>query len=165
MAIRTTGFAFFNGVPGWHTQLCLQWGVAIDTDFNLVAIVQHRIAIGVGFVAVITGDIFIVMGATLPHHSLIALMATQALLVTGVDMGRVTGAKADQGWVFSGLGAVFIAIAMALNAGVIAAAHRGTVGGLPDTVQALVDGVVMAAGTAFFFGLAGLLRRDRDCSH
>jgi hypothetical protein len=158
MAIRTTGFAFLNGVPGWHPQLCLQWGVAIDTDFNLVAVVQHRIAIGVGFVAVITGDIFIVMGATLPHHPLIALMATQALAVTGVDMGWVTGAKTDQGWVFSGLGAVFHAIAMALNAGVIAAAHRGTVGGLPDTVQALVDGVVMAAGTALFFGRAGLLR-------
>jgi hypothetical protein len=158
MAIRTTGFTFLNRVPGWHAQLCLQWGVAIDTDFNLVAVVQHRIAIGVGFVAVITGYVFIVVGATLPHHSFIALVATQALAVTGIDMGWVTGAKADQGWVFSGLGAVFIAVAMALNAGVIAAAHRGTVGGLPDTVQALVDCVVMAAGTALFFGRAGLLR-------
>ena len=158
MAIRTTGFTFFNGVPGWHPQLRLHGGVATDTDFNLVAVVQYRVAIAVGFVTVITGYVFVMVGATLPHHSLIALVASQALAVTGVDMGWMAGAKADQGWVFSGLGAVVIAVAMALNAGVIAAAHRGAVGGLPDTVQALIDCVVMATGTALCFGRTGLLR-------
>ena len=157
MAIRAAGFSFLDGVSGWHTQLRLHGGVAIDTDFNLVTIVQHRVAIGVSLVAVVTGDIFIVMGTTLPHYSFISLVATQTLAVTGIDMGRVTGAKTYLGWVFSGLGAVFIAIAMALNTGVIAAAHRGTMGGLPDAVQALVDCVVMATGAALFFGRTGLL--------
>ncbi len=134
VAVRAAGFAFLDRVPGGHSQLCLHRCMTAHADLNLTAGIQYRVVVGVCLMAVVAGDIFCVVGAALPHKPLVTLVAAQTLAVAGFYARGMTGAKADLGWVFGGLGTVLAAIAMTLYAGGIATAHGGTVGGLPDAV-------------------------------
>lgn len=66
MAIAAGCFTLLNGVPGWQIQLRLLYLVATETLFGLKLVIQHRILLDMGLVAVVTGDFLLLMSAVCP---------------------------------------------------------------------------------------------------
>lgn len=160
MAVVTGSFTLGNRVAGGQVQLRTHLRVAVQAHLLRLIVVQGEVALLVGVVAVIAGQVLLLVLTAGPQQLISFFMATLAACSACFDIGHPLRAKAHVGWVSPPAAIVGLAGPMASGTGGAAATLQATMGGLEHRVDRGVGIICVAVKAAWLFLFLRLLRRQ-----